>query len=329
MKHPLQLLLPCLILGSCQNAWLTPPPASDDHALFDALWSDIDAHYVFFDQKPVDWDEVYTTHANQITEGMTEEELFALFSNALRQLQDGHVALYAGFNTYLYHELYLNFDSNYDPGVVERNYLDRKINSIGPFTYGILPNEVGYLRYSSFGDDFTAEELTYLLDYFAGTTRLIIDIRDNLGGAADNVTSLMSLFVNSTTTVGEVHMPNGTSQLLASPIRIYPREDGRQYTNPVYILTNRKCYSSGNIFPAFMSQLPQVTLVGDTTGGGSGLARAGDLANGWKYRFSAAKITLVDGTEVENGMAPDVVATTGPSDAGIGLDQILEAALSQ
>ncbi|HAP60532.1 MAG TPA: hypothetical protein DCR93_13895, partial [Cytophagales bacterium] len=253
MKNLMMGSLLALSLSACDSLWMDETATADPASLVVQVWEEINENYVFFDQKGVDWASALTRYQAQVSADMSEEELFEVLANMLRELEDGHVSLQAGFNNFRYHEVYLDFESNYNPGVVERVYLDRKINELGPFVYAILNGEVGYLRYGSFGDDFTQEQLVYLMDYFFSTRSLVIDIRDNLGGAAGNVTGLLGLFITEPQTVGQQHMPDGQGGYTVTDISVEPNEEIAAYENPVIILTNRKSYSSAHAFPGFMS----------------------------------------------------------------------------
>jgi C-terminal processing protease CtpA/Prc len=55
-----------------------------------------------------------------------------------------------------------------------------------------------------------------------------------------------------------------------------------------------------------MKSLDQVTIVGDTTGGGCGLPFTSELPNGWRVRFSSCPIMDAQGRLTEFGVAPDV-----------------------
>lgn len=326
MMKTLQLITLAALLTSlvsCQSGWMEDTPTAEHAAIFDAMWTEIDENYVFFDQKNVNWEQVKTDFSAQLSADMTEEELFDVLSGALSQLQDGHVSLFSGFNSWHYYDLYLPYATNFDQTFIEQNYL-AEINTIGPFVYDIFDDKIGYLYYASFGDNFTDEQLAYLREYFKDTEGLIIDLRGNLGGAADNITQLMSLFVEETQLLGQMVglEYDGSMQ----EVQVEPHESIPAYEKDIVVLTNRQCYSSCNVFAGFMSQLPQVTLLGDTTGGGSGLAKGSDLANGWRFRYSAAKITLADGSEMEAGVAPDVYVTTGPAEQLAGKDALIEEA---
>lgn len=63
-----------------------------------------------------------------------------------------------------------------------------------------------------------------------------------------------------------------------------------------------------------MKSLDQVTIVGDTTGGGCGLPFTSELPNGWRVRFSSCPIMDAQGQLTEFGVAPDVRIDMNPDD---------------
>ena len=75
-----------------------------------------------------------------------------------------------------------------------------------------------------------------------------------------------------------------------------------------------------------MKSLPQVTIVGDVTGGGSGLPFTSELPNGWNVRFSSCPIRDADGFLTEFGVAPDVQVNQTDEDTAKGRDTLLETA---
>jgi C-terminal processing protease CtpA/Prc len=101
---------------------------------------------------------------------------------------------------------------------------------------------------------------------------------------------------------------------------------GMMLNKPIVVLINRHSYSATNFFAAFMSTLPNVTLIGDKSGGGGGIPVSFELPNGWAFRLSATRTYLPDGTNIEDGIAPDIYQNTGPEDEVKGMDAILERA---
>jgi C-terminal processing protease CtpA/Prc len=94
----------------------------------------------------------------------------------------------------------------------------------------------------------------------------------------------------------------------------------------VCVLTNRSVYSAANQFAVMMHALPNVTLVGDHTGGGSGMPMNNSLPNGWNVRFSACPMYDRNGQQTEFGIAPDVAVNLSDESRAKNMDDILEKA---
>ncbi|NOQ72513.1 MAG: hypothetical protein GQ574_10955 [Crocinitomix sp.] len=322
------ILLFALSLGSCEKTWIEKNIEKSSQEILTELWTEVDENYVFFDQKSIDWNDSFSNHFNSLTGSETDEELFDILASLISDLKDGHSSLYAGFNTWKYYDLYLNTPSNYNQNFVESTYLGTP-STIGPFTYSILNDNIAYIHYASFGDNFSEDELQYLFDFMnTSSTGLILDLRNNQGGALDNALGLMSVFVENDETVGEIYYPKLDGRLdEGTNLTVSPNKNGTYYENKTVLLTNRKSYSACSVFTGFMKGKENITIVGDTTGGGSGLAAATVLSNGWQYRYSAGKITLPNGEEMENGVAPDEYVSTGTADELNGEDALIERAL--
>lgn len=94
----------------------------------------------------------------------------------------------------------------------------------------------------------------------------------------------------------------------------------------VVVLTNRRSYSATNDFVNSMNQFPNVTLVGDKTGGGSGLPFSSEIPNGWSIRFSASPMFDPNMNQLEFGIDPDVKVDMKSEDMQRGKDTIIETA---
>jgi C-terminal processing protease CtpA/Prc len=75
-----------------------------------------------------------------------------------------------------------------------------------------------------------------------------------------------------------------------------------------------------------MKSLPQVRVVGDTTGGGCGMPFTSEMPNGWSVRYSASAITDSEGNLTEFGVEPDYKVDMTQEDILVGKDSILEKA---
>ena len=99
-----------------------------------------------------------------------------------------------------------------------------------------------------------------------------------------------------------------------------------RWIKPVVLLTNRGCFSSANDFAFTMKALENVTLMGDTTGGGGGMPMSSELPNGWVVRFSSAPTYDSEMNDVEFGVAPDIRLDMDDDDIKAGKDTYIERA---
>ena len=79
-----------------------------------------------------------------------------------------------------------------------------------------------------------------------------------------------------------------------------------------------------------MKLLPGVTIMGATTGGGSGMPFSSELPNGWGVRFSASIVTDAKGNATEWGVEPTPGFAIDMDEAATldGHDTMLDAAIA-
>lgn len=109
------------------------------------------------------------------------------------------------------------------------------------------------------------------------------------------------------------------------PIELEPSNSIRWQKKTV-VLTNRRSYSATNDFVNQMSCLPNVTIMGDKTGGGSGMPFTSELPNGWTVRFSASPHFNADMEQIEWGIEPDIKVNMDEADEAKHIDTIIEKA---
>lgn len=318
------------VASSCHEL---PDYDNDRRGNFDALWSILDQHYCFFAEKDVDWDDVYSRYSPRVSDRMSAEELFNLCAEMLDELQDGHVNLSAPFNTSYYRKWWSDYPQNYDERLVQQHYFNFNYRSTGAIDYGILEQNVGYMRYPSFEYGIGEGNLDAVLNYVATCDGLIIDVRDNGGGNLTNVETLVARFITRRTLVGYISHKTGPRHDQFSEPRAFhynPAAGGHLlWGKPVVVLTNRSTYSAANNFVSIMKYIPGVTIIGATTGGGSGMPYSSELPNGWGVRFSACPILDAKGNPTEFGVEPTegFAVDMDPLDALQGHDTILDKAI--
>lgn len=298
---------------------------------FEALWRIIDEHYCFFDYKQqtygLDWHAVYNKYAPQFDDQMTEEQTFEVLTNMPGELKDGHVNLYAPFDVGRDWSWKEDYPSHFSENVLKL-YLGKDYKIAAGMKYRILNDNVAYLRCATFVNDFGAGNLDRILLYFAPCNGLIIDLRENGGGMVTSAETLAARFTNEEVLVGYMQHKTGRGHNDFSPRRrqILKPSKGLRWQKRVVVLTNRGVYSAANEFVKYMKCLPQVTIVGDRTGGGAGLPFSSELPNGWIVRFSACPMYDRDGKDTEFGIAPTHQVGMKSADLARGRDTLIEYA---
>ncbi len=325
----------CLALGLVLNACHDIPEYQGDvYGNFDALWTIVDEHYCFFEEKDIDWNEVRARYRQRLSDDMTSQELFDVCAEMLDELKDGHVNLSSPFNTSYYHQWWSDYPQNYDSRLVEQYYFNFNYLTTGSIKYGILTPNVGYMRYPSFSAAIGEGNLDAILTYLATTDGLIIDVRNNGGGDLTNVERLVGRFIKQRTLAGYISHKTGPGHNDFSEPRAFyynPATDGHfLWGKPVVVLTNRSTFSAANNFVSIMKLLPGVTIVGATTGGGSGMPYSSELPCGWTIRCSACSVLDALGQSTESGVAPSVGCEVdmNPELELQGIDTMLDFAIS-
>lgn len=324
-------LISVLILSACHQM---DEYQSDPIGSFDALWRQVDEHYCFFEEKNIDWDEVYSHYRPLVTSKTNALELFAVCSDMLDELRDGHVNLTSSFETSYYRRWWSDYPQNYNERLIQQSYFDFDYKQVGGMTYGILADStVGYIRYPSFSYSIGDGSLDMILLQMSKCKSLVIDIRDNGGGDLTNVQKLVSRFIEHPILAGSISHKTGPGHNdFSEPYKYYyePAEEHVIWLRPVAVLTNRSTFSAANNFAAIMKTLPMIDIVGATTGGGCGMPYSSEIPCGWSIRMSGSRIYDPEGRLTETGVEPSegCAVDLEPQAAMRGVDTMLERAIA-
>lgn len=315
-------------MAGCEKLLLGEDPADEPVENFELFWKTLDEKYAFFTFKEIDWDAVYQEYRPQVYNGMSQIELFGVLSEMIYLLRDGHTSLTSPFDLARNWQWYLDSPVNYNYDIIEREYLGEDHWITGP-----LQNEwidsVGYIHYRSFSSGVAGYHLDIVLDRFENAKGLIIDVRNNSGGNTETAERIAARFTEEEVLTQYWLYKNGPghNDFGEPEAKFLKPHDGPRWNKPVVVITNRKCYSATNDFVLMMDALPNVTLLGDTTGGGGGFPFNAELPNGWQYRFSSSMTIASDGFNVEHGIPPDIQIDMNPADEQEDVDTLIEAAL--
>ena len=320
----------CLIvLLSCNDLIVTEPDSNHNVEDFEAAWKRIRDVYPYLEFKKINWDSIHSVY-RPLVENVNGDEFYLLLRDFLAELKDGHVYFRTkgGGEVYPYYpQRHFKDRHAYSPFVV-RKYFDKALRLTESKTveYEIIPGNIGYAFLSDFHENYLTDEFPVVLDYLKNTKGLILDIRQKVGGDYKNIEAVITRFLtgplerNDAYTYGEKwNLPS-----------FQPRGPF-QYTKPVAVLINGSTFSAGEFTTEILKQLPQVTAIGDTTGGGS--VGGGDeslyfLPSGKSISIGFIDIRRYDGLPWEwLGVAPDIRVEQTEADIQAGRDLQLEYAI--
>lgn len=332
MKNSFLLLLLGLCC-SCDGLFLEEDRKKNAVDNFQLCWQLLDENYCFFNEKNLNWNEVYSRYSDSIQINTDPVRLFDYLANMLHELKDGHVNLRSDFDLSRNWDWNLDFPKNFDIELLKQEkYLGKDYRIAGGF-YTDLIQDIPYFYFPSFQSSINTGSLDLYLEAYnqRDVPGLILDLRNNGGGLISNIKKIANRFVSKKTLVGYRRFKAGKGHQDFSqkfPQYLTPTGQNGFSQKPVYVLTNRSVYSAANELAAILSLLPNVRLIGDQTGGGGGMPVSNQLYNGWSLRYSAHQYLLPDGSQIELGVQPDIPVNITRLRQLLEEDDILNTALA-
>lgn len=302
---------------------------------FEALWKEFDQRYSFFEIKRINWDSLHTVYKAKIKSTTTEGELFQILSSLIAELKDGHADLTTPFGYYSYKDWWQKHPGNFLGEQATFKYLVKSYptQANGNMKFGKLTNDIGYIYVGpNLNGDVTtwSNAIDLILDSLKNTKGIVVDIRNN-GGGNDNLgMTIAGRFTDQTRIYSYVRYRNGSkhSDFTDYSERTITSQGKLKYLKHIAFLTNRRCFSSAEGTTLMFRSIPTVTVIGDTTGGGSANPITLQLPNGWSYRVARWIQYTADKKVFEGkGLAPNIPVWISKADSLGGKDAILERAI--
>lgn len=329
-----------LFLGvGCERFFFEDNPSNTSENNFELFWTDFDMYYAQFGIRRIDWDSVYL-EIKPLTINITDKQLFSILSKEVLKLNDMHVSLYTPYGYSGWKGWgHGNYPSSkrINPG---KYFLFGKLTKTSVFEYnGFKDNNIGYIAISTFSGTGSISNGMYddrylyidnILDQFKNKDAIIVDVRWNGGGNSLNAETVASRFADRKRLACRQRSKNGPGKNDFSDwLNWYIEPKGSyQFSKPVIVLTSRLTSSSAEDFIMYMRELPNVIIIGDTTGGGTGNPVFRELPNGWNFRLSTAYAETADNKLVDGkGIIPDVTIQTSVADSTAGVDRMIEKGL--
>jgi len=324
-------LIILLLLSSCEELIVSPEGPGLNMEDFEAAWARVDAVYPYLEYKGIDWDSIYLIY-QPMAASARGDEIFPLLTDMLGELRDRHCYVKTeggGYISTYSPPRWLRDRYAYHPLVVS-SYFDEEliVADGGMISWGIMEGNIGYIYLGTFDGDHAALHFPEALSHVRHSGGLILDIRHNNGGSYQNLVAVVSRFIS-----GPLEKPDFYVLGERIPLEPFVPEGEFQYLGPVVVLINGVCYSTGDIFPEVMKQVPTVTVVGDTTSGGSAGSTSAAPA---EYSLPSGKRIFVGTTDWRRydgqpykwiGVSPDILVRQSAADLANGRDLQLEYAI--
>jgi hypothetical protein len=131
-----------------------------------------------------------------------------------------------------------------------------------------LQGNIGYVKFNAFADpDFCGPTASAAMNFVANSDALIIDLRENGGGAPKMVAYICSYLFSQRTHLNDLwtRRTNAIEEFWTTDVPGKRLGDAK----PVYVLTSSRTFSGGEEFTYNLKNLKRATIVGETTGGGA------------------------------------------------------------
>jgi len=325
---------------------------------FEAFFKVFKENYALFDVKHIDWNKEYDYYSERINEKTTDDELFNIFQEILRKLDDKHCYIYR-FNEIYFSGFglpslnYLNLISfefrlptnDFSLKLIEKKYLIdyekslRVVSFLPPmgirkvFTTGWLTDSIAYINMTEMSNKSKEvhNSIRSFLQKYQNAKGFIIDIRDNIGGYSLPVKELAEYFATDTHTyaISRLRNPDNIYKYQEPEYwKLKPTKDSKYKNQPIALLTNEYTQSAAELFTLMMKTLPTVKIFGDTTSGIFADTHIGKLPNGWEYRLSIRKTNdWNDESHEDIGIIPDTLIVNTKLDIENGIDNVIEYAI--
>lgn len=170
-----------------------------------------------------------------------------------------------------------------------------------------LPNDIGYIRLSSFISKNASKEFEDMLLQNKNKKGYIIDLRSNPGGLLANAISIANLL-----------LPNGiiVSTVDKDGYKETQRANRMPVTNkPIVVLINKGSASASEILSGALKDNKRAVLVGENSFGKGLVQEINRLPNDSGVNITIQKYLTPNGTDInKKGIAPDIAVTLTDED---------------
>ncbi len=325
-----------LAVSSCIDDPPTHPEVNDYQSYLDMVWALYDQKYVGFDEKDVDWDALRDDYSHIVENANSYRELQLIISLMIGKLEDKNASIYGPP---------LGINPTYSPDI-EVNYVDSVLmkllepwgfqweSSGYPMWGSCVIDTIPYFAIKHFDYFFTFMNFSSEVANHLDAPGMIIDIRMSEGISLVPAKQIPGIFADQHRTAFFTQYRTGPEHDDLSALAIHEMTPlAWAFTEPIILLAGEQNIGSAEAFASLMGQMPHVTIIGDTTGGGGNIPGYFDqiywpLWDNLQITCPFARVFTADTVSIEgNGILPDIYVQTTPADFLAGHDPVLEYAI--
>ena len=163
----------------------------------------------------------------------------------------------------------------------------------------VMPNDIGYIRLSSFISRNAASEFKAILERDYNKKGFIVDLRSNPGGLLSNAIYISDMFLDGGVIVSTVDRDGYRETQRATR--------GLVTTKPVVVLINKGSASASEIFSGAMKDNGRAIIIGEQSFGKGLVQEINKLPYEAGINITIQKYLTPNGTDInKKGIAPDI-----------------------
>lgn len=289
-------------------------------AVFEYFAMTMQYHYAFFDLYEIDWQQRVNNASKNISDDMSESELYSVITSMLDGINDAHLSIQAmidgktkihnnGQSRYLRPSLdkaftqqieikngrkfrrkwYQSHLKNIKNNILTTHHLDFNDRilwgTIGDVGYINILGMQGFTESGLLDEEINLVKNTInqIMSQLKNSRAIIVDVTTNSGGS-DEISLIIASHFTDKRVLAYSKSAIGSIQpkqnFFLNPISKNP------YLAPVYLLTSDHTVSAAEVFTMVMRSLPHVIHVGDQTRGALSDILDKSLPNGWEFGLS-------------------------------------------
>lgn len=198
---------------------------------------------------------------------------------------------------------------------------------VGFTRFDWLEGEIGYLEIRRFYNPSEAKEMVIsAMNFVAGANAIIIDLRDNQGGAGELLPFFCSHFFEKSTQLSSYY---SREEDFTQEFWTYDNFTDKRFIDvPLFILTSKNTFSAAEMFAYDLKMRQRAILIGDSTGGGAHSVDLFKVDHRFEIYISTSRaINPVTGSNWEGiGVIPDILV---PSEVALDTAIVLAKKAAQ